>query len=61
VDGKIIVCNEDGEVTSFLANPEKFELVGKLKLGEAVLASPAVAEGKLFIRGQSHLFCIGAR
>lgn len=61
VDGKIIVCNEDGEVTSFQANPEKFELVGKLKLGEAVLASPAVAEGKLFIRGQSHLFCIGAR
>jgi outer membrane protein assembly factor BamB len=61
VDGKIIVCSEEGEVTVFQANPQKFQLVGKLKLGETILASPAVAEGKLFIRGQTHLFCIGGR
>lgn len=61
VDGKIIVCSEEGEVTVFQANPEKFQLIGKLKLGETILASPAVAEGKLFIRGQTHLFCIGGR
>jgi outer membrane protein assembly factor BamB len=61
VDGKVIACSEEGVVTVFQANPEKFDPVGKLKLDEVVYASPAVAEGKLFIRGSSSLFCIGAK
>jgi hypothetical protein len=29
-------------------------------LDEMVLASPALAHGQIFIRGDKHLFCIGA-
>lgn len=60
VDNKVIGVNEDGEVFVFAAQPEKYQAVGRLKLGEGVLASPALADGCLFVRGQSHLFCIGA-
>lgn len=60
VDGKVIGINEEGELFVFTASPKKYESVGRLKLGEGVLASPALADGKLYIRGQEHLFCIGA-
>jgi len=30
-------------------------------LGEAVIASPAVGGGKLWVRGEKHLFCLGTR
>jgi outer membrane protein assembly factor BamB len=38
---------------------DKFELVSKNALGEECRASPAVADGHIFIRGDRHLFCIG--
>ena len=28
-------------------------------VGEGVIATPAVADGKLYVRGKSHLYCIG--
>ena len=30
-------------------------------LEEAIAASPAIAQGRIFIRGESHLYAIGAR
>jgi outer membrane protein assembly factor BamB len=58
IDGKIYAANEDGDVYVLAAEPT-FHLLAKNSLGERVMASPAVADGRLFIRGQSHLFCIG--
>jgi len=60
VDGKVIGINEEGELFVFSASPKSYESIGRLKLGEGVLASPAMADGKLYVRGQHHLFCIGA-
>lgn len=60
VDGKVIAINEEGELFVFNASPMKYENLGRLKLGESVLASPAMADGKLYVRGQHHLYCIGA-
>jgi outer membrane protein assembly factor BamB len=58
IDGQIYAVNEDGEVYVF--PPEKtFHLTAKNRLGELVRATPAVAGGRLFIRGKEHLFCIG--
>jgi len=31
------------------------------ELGGAIAASPAIAQGRIFIRGESHLFAIGPR
>jgi hypothetical protein len=36
-----------------------FKLLAKNSLGEGVRATPAVSNGRLFIRGDQHLFCIG--
>jgi len=58
INGNIYAINEDGTVFVFEAKP-KFKILAKNSVNELVYASPAVADGKLFIRGGSHLFCIG--
>jgi outer membrane protein assembly factor BamB len=58
IDGKIYVISEDGVVYVYPA-ATSFNLLAKNPLGEPVSASPAVADNRLFIRGKTHLFCIG--
>jgi outer membrane protein assembly factor BamB len=60
VDGKIYAASEDGDVFVLAAEPT-FKLLARNPLGEPVSASPAVADRRLFIRGEHHLFCIGKR
>jgi outer membrane protein assembly factor BamB len=58
VDGKVYIVDERGDVYVFPA-AAKFELLAKNSLGERVFSTPAVANGRLYIRGAEHLFCIG--
>lgn len=58
IDGKVFAISEDGEVFVFTAGPN-FKRLAKSSVGEKVMATPAVANNRLFIRGQEHLFCIG--
>lgn len=58
IDGKIYAVNEDGDVFVYPAEPT-YKLLAKNTIGERVLATPAVADGRLFVRGQNNLFCIG--
>lgn len=58
IDDKIFSISEDGDVYVFRAGT-KFERLAKNALGEGVIATPAVADNRLFIRGKTHLFCIG--
>ncbi len=58
IRGKIYSTSEDGDVNVFEAAPT-FRLLAKNSLGERVIATPAVADNRLFIRGEEHLFCIG--
>jgi len=60
VGDEILAIGESGDVVVFKASKE-FEAVAKVNLKEAVYASPAAADGKVFIRGTSHLFCFGAK
>jgi len=60
IEGKIYAVSEDGEVFVFPAVPN-FKLLAKNSIGEKVRATPAVANSRLFIRGQQHLFCIGQK
>ncbi|WP_029629990.1 PQQ-binding-like beta-propeller repeat protein [Zavarzinella formosa] len=60
VGDTIYSVNENGMVFVFKA-AGKFDLISKNDLGEEVLASPAVANGHLFIRGDKHLFCYGTK
>jgi outer membrane protein assembly factor BamB len=58
VDGKIYACNDKGDVFVYPAAPE-FKLLAKNSLGERILATPAVVNGRMYIRGATHLYCIG--
>jgi len=57
-EGKLYVPSDEGDVYVVKAGPT-FELIAKDRMGEEVYASPAVAQGQLFIRGVQHLYCIG--
>ena len=52
------VQTEDGECYIVKQGPE-FEILAVNKLDEIFCASPAASEGKLFLRGRKHLYCIG--
>jgi outer membrane protein assembly factor BamB len=60
INGKVYAVSEDGEVFVFPAAPS-FKQLAKNSIGEKVRATPAVANNRLFIRGQQHLFCIGQK
>lgn len=60
IDERVVAVNEDGELFVFQASPQSYQVVGRLKLGDGVLATPALADGRLYIRSEKHLFCLGA-
>ena len=58
-NGLVYFLNDDG--VAYVVKPGKtYELVAENKLGEPTYASPAISDGKLYLRGDQHLFCIGA-
>ena len=63
VRGKLLFVLDEG--TTVVVEPGRtFKVVGKNKLDGEVLdfgASPAVADGKLYLRSQSYLYCIGEK
>lgn len=57
---KVYFLSEQGNTTVVRAE-KRFSLVAKNVLGERSLASPAAADGALFIRTEKHLYRIGDR
>jgi outer membrane protein assembly factor BamB len=57
-NGKILLTSEDGDTFVIKAGPQH-EVLRTNSIGEVVLSSIAIADGKLFIRGAKHLYCIG--
>ena len=57
-DNKILLTSEDGDSFVIKAGPVH-EVLRTNSVGEPVYASPAVANGNIFIRGDKHLFAIG--
>ena len=60
VGDKMVMISEKGELAVVTADKE-FAEPAKVSLGERVYASPAVADGRLFVRGEQHLFCFGKK
>jgi len=58
VDGKIFFTNDDGE-TFVLRGGADFKLLHVNSIGERTLASPALVDGRWYIRTAGHLFAIG--
>ena len=55
--GHLYFASEDGEVFVVKAGPV-YELVSTNRMGEALMATPAISDGILFIRGRQHLFAV---
>jgi outer membrane protein assembly factor BamB len=56
-DQKILLTSEDGDTFVLKAGPT-FEVIRTNSLGEPIYSSPAIANGKIYIRGAKHLYCI---
>jgi outer membrane protein assembly factor BamB len=59
-DGKILLTSEDGDTFVLKAGPT-FEVLHTNSLAEPIFASPAISQGRIFIRGEKNLYCITSR
>ncbi|MBT3201544.1 MAG: PQQ-binding-like beta-propeller repeat protein [Phycisphaerales bacterium] len=57
-EGRLYFLDDDG-ITHVIDAAPKFRLITKNELGEPCRASPAISDGKIFIRSKKHLYCIG--
>ncbi len=58
-DGRIYLASESGNVFVVKAG-DTFELLATNEIGEPLMATPAISEGTIFIRGSGHLFAVSA-
>ena len=55
---RLLLTSEDGDTFVIKAGPTH-EVLRTNSVGEPVYASPALANGRIYIRGERHLFAIG--
>jgi outer membrane protein assembly factor BamB len=59
IAGDRLYCIDDDGVVIVLSASDRFELLGKNPLGEPSRSTPAVAQGRMYLRTESHLVSIG--
>ncbi len=59
-NGRLYAVSKKG-VVYVLAAAERYELLASIPLGEPSFATPAIADGVLYLRTSSHLFALGPR
>ena len=57
-DGKLYFTSEDGEIFVVKAGPT-FEVLSVNKMGEVILATPAISSGMLIVRTVDHIYGVG--
>ena len=55
-DGKVFLVNTEGKITVLKAAPD-WEVLAVNELGEEVSATPALSEGRLYVRTRGALYC----
>jgi outer membrane protein assembly factor BamB len=58
-DGKVYLFNETGICTVLDAKTSEFEPLATNELGEEILGTPAIANGRIYIRTNKALYAIG--
>jgi len=56
-DGKLYLTSEDGDVAVVKAGP-KYELLATNQMGQVIMATPAISNGVIYIRGLKDVFAI---
>ena len=59
-DGKLYLTSEDGDIFVVNAGP-KYELLATNPMSQVIMATPAIANGVIFIRGLKDVFAVGQR
>ncbi len=59
-DGKIYLSGEDGDMLVVAAGPV-FKLLGTNAMGESVMATPALSDGVMYVRGLNTLFAVSGK
>jgi outer membrane protein assembly factor BamB len=59
-EGKILLSSMEGDTFVIKAGPVH-EVLRTNTLGEPIAASPAIAKGRIYIRGENNLYAIGGR
>jgi outer membrane protein assembly factor BamB len=59
-DGKLYLTSEDGDVFVVRAGP-KYELLATNSMGQVIMATPAIANGVIFIRGLKDVVAIAQK
>ncbi|HCN29001.1 MAG TPA: hypothetical protein DIT64_09640 [Verrucomicrobiales bacterium] len=58
-DGKIFIAGKNGFVV-VLEDGAELKVLGKNDMGEEIIATPSIADGRLYIRTRENLFCIAS-
>ena len=56
-DGKLYFASKEGVIRVVRPGPH-MEILAENDLGEEIIASPAISNRQIFLRGAQHLFCI---
>jgi outer membrane protein assembly factor BamB len=59
-DGKLYLSNEDGEMLVIAAGP-KYAHLATNSMGEPLMATPALSQGVMYVRGERTLFAIAGK
>jgi outer membrane protein assembly factor BamB len=57
-DGKIYFANDEGKVTVVKCDPQ-WETIAEVDFQDPIYATPALVDGKIFLRTNSKLYCFG--
>lgn len=58
IDGKLYAIDMGG-ITHIIAVSKEFKLIAEPKLNEKIVTTPAFSKGRIYIRGEKFLYCIG--
>ena len=58
-DGKLYFTSEDGDIFVVKAGPS-FELLATNAMGQVIMATPAISNGVIIVRGLKDVFAIGS-
>jgi outer membrane protein assembly factor BamB len=56
---RLYLQSKEGKAYVIEPDREKCKRIGEAELGEECVTSPAFQEGRIYLRGKDHLFCIG--
>ena len=60
-DGRVYFASQSGTITVIDAGANQLKILATNALGESITATPAMADDKLYVRTEKHLFAFAAR